>query len=190
MRRKLSLILAVVLCAGVLSVANAAGEKNPIVVIKTSKGTIEVELFKDKAPIRVENFLQYMKDKHYDGTIFHRVIPNFMVQGGGFNADLKKKGTRAPIKNEASNGLKNKRGTLAMARTGVVDSATCQFFINLKHNTFLDHKVRDFGYAIFGKVVKGMEVVDAIAKVPTGSKGSFSRDCPQSNVVIASVKLK
>ena len=132
-----------------------------MITIKTSHGDIGVELFDDKAPITCENFRQYIADGHFDETIFHRVIPNFMIQGGGMDENLSSKKTRAPIKNEANNGLSNKRGTLAMARTGVVDSATSQFFINLRDNTFLDHGTRDFGYAVFGQVGSGMDVVDA-----------------------------
>jgi peptidyl-prolyl cis-trans isomerase A (cyclophilin A) len=170
--------------------ASAAGKDNPVIVITTNKGVLEAELFRDKAPISVENFIQYIKSKHYDGTVFHRVIPGFMIQGGGFDATLKQKDTRAPIKNEAANGLKNEHGTFAMARTSVVDSATSQFFINLKNNSFLDHGTRDFGYAVFGKVSKGMDVVDAIAAVRTGAKGPFNQDCPIENVVIESIKVK
>jgi cyclophilin family peptidyl-prolyl cis-trans isomerase len=170
--------------------ADKKATKNPTVVIKTNKGTIEAVLYKDKAPLSVENFVKYTKDKFYDGTIFHRVIPNFMIQGGGFDAKFTKKQTRDAIKNEANNGLKNERGTLAMARTNVVDSATSQFFINLKHNTFLNHGVRDFGYTVFGKVTKGLDIVDAIAKSTTGSKGPFTRDCPQQDVIIESVRIK
>ncbi len=180
-----SIAVAVILTMG--AVASAA---NPTVVIKTNKGTIEAVLYKDKAPVSVDNFLKYVKAKHYDGTIFHRVIPNFMIQGGGFTTKMVQKKTRAPIKNEADNGLKNERGTLAMARTSVVDSATSQFFINLKNNKFLDHGARDFGYAVFGKVTKGMKVVDAIAKVPTGSNGPFTRDCPKEPVIIKSITVK
>ena len=168
----------------------AAKKGNPTVVIKTSLGTIEAVLYKDKAPISVENFLAYIKDKHYDGTIFHRIIPNFMIQGGGFTPKFSQKKTRDPIKNEAKNGLKNERGTFAMARTGQVDSATCQFFINLKHSKFLDHGVRDYGYTVFGKVTKGLDVVDKIAAVQTGAKGPFSRDCPKEDVVIKSIRVK
>ncbi len=170
--------------------ASAAEKDNPVIVIKTNKGVIEAELFKDKAPISVENVIQYIKSKYYHGTVFHRVIPNFMIQGGGFDANLKQKATRAPIKNEAANGLKNERGTLAMARTSVVDSATSQFFINLKDNSFLDHGTRDFGYAVFGKVIAGMNVVDAIASVRTGAKGPFNQDCPLEDVVIESIQVK
>ena len=185
---KTKLIAALVVLAFAVSGVALAG--NPTVVIKTNKGTIEAVLYKDKAPISVDNFLKYANAKFYDGTVFHRVIPNFMIQGGGFDQKFSKKDTRAPIKNEAKNGLKNDRGTLAMARTSVVDSATAQFFINLKANTFLNHGSRDFGYAVFGKVTKGMEVVDAIAKVRTGRKGPFSQNCPLEAVVIESVRVK
>jgi len=175
-----------------LAAAQPAAQKggNPVIVIKTNLGTIEAELFSDKAPITVENFLAYVKAKHYDGTIFHRCIPNFMIQGGGFDAKFNQKPTRAPIKNEADNGLKNLRGTLAMARTSEVNSATAQFFINLKDNGFLDHGSRDFGYAVFGKVLKGMDVVDNIAKQPTGAKGVFQKDVPLQDVVIESITVK
>lgn len=161
---------------------------NPMVIMSTSKGDIKIELYKDKAPITVENFLGYVNDGFYDGTVFHRVIPNFMIQGGGFTPDLDQKSTKAPIKNEAENGLKNERGTLAMARTQVVDSATSQFFINLADNSFLDNGVRDYGYAVFARVVDGMDVVDEIAAVETGNKGMMG-DVPQEDVVIESVKV-
>ena len=161
---------------------------NPVVIMSTSKGDIKIELFKDKAPISVENFLSYAGDGYYDGTIFHRVIPNFMVQGGGFTPDFSQKPTKSPIKNEAKNGLKNERGTLAMARTQVVDSATSQFFINLADNSFLDNGVRDYGYAVFAKVIGGMDVVDAIAAVETGNNGMYG-DVPQEEVIIKSVKV-
>lgn len=163
---------------------------NPRVLMKTSKGDIVIELFADKAPITVKNFLNYVGDKFYDGTIFHRVIKGFMVQGGGLTPDLQtKEEKRPPIKNEANNGLKNLRGTIAMARTAEIDSATCQFFINLVDNPFLDHVPNDpkkFGYAVFGKVVQGMEVVDAIAEVATTTKGMY-RDVPIEPIVIISV---
>jgi cyclophilin family peptidyl-prolyl cis-trans isomerase len=165
---------------------NAKGGKT-MVVIETSKGPIKVELDADRAPITVENFLTYADEGFFDGTIFHRVIDGFMIQGGGFDADMRQKKTREQIKNEADNGLKNKRGTLAMARTAVVDSATAQFFINLKDNDFLDHGGRDFGYAVFGEVVDGMDIVDAIAKVPTGHKNGQG-DVPLEPVVLESVK--
>jgi peptidyl-prolyl cis-trans isomerase B (cyclophilin B) len=148
------------------SVATAA---NPVVEIKTSKGTIQVELFEKDAPLTVKNFLQYVDDKHYDGTIFHRVISDFMIQGGGMTKEMKEKDTRKAIKNESTNGLENKRGTLAMARTPVADSATAQFFINVVDNDFLDRKnARDkVGYCVFGKVISGMDVVDKIKEVKT-----------------------
>jgi cyclophilin family peptidyl-prolyl cis-trans isomerase len=158
-----------------------------MIVLSTTLGDVTIELDAAAAPITVENFLTYVDDGFYDGTIFHRVIPNFMVQGGGMTADMKEKPTHQPIKNEAKNGLKNTRGTLAMARTQIVDSATAQFFINLSDNMFLDHGTRDFGYAVFGKVIKGMEVVDAIAKVKTGSKGPH-QDVPVETVVINSAR--
>ena len=161
---------------------------NPVVIISTSKGDIKVELFKNEAPVTVENFLSYVNDGFYDGTVFHRVIPNFMIQGGGFTPDFAQKPTKAPIKNEADNGLKNDRGTLAMARTQVVDSATSQFFVNVVDNDFLNNGARDFGYAVFGKVVDGMDVVDAIAAVPTSNKGMHG-DVPTEDVVIESVKV-
>ena len=157
-----------------------------MITIKTNHGDIKVELFDDKAPITCENFRQYVADGFFDGTIFHRVIPNFMIQGGGMEADMSQKTTRAPIKNEADNGESNRRGTLAMARTQQVDSATAQFFINLRDNDFLDHGTRDFGYAVFGKVVGGMDVVDAIAAVPTGNKGGH-QDVPVETVTIVEV---
>ncbi|MCL4245827.1 MAG: peptidyl-prolyl cis-trans isomerase [Candidatus Dadabacteria bacterium] len=161
---------------------------NPVVIISTSKGDIKVELLKNEAPVTVENFLSYANDGFYDGTIFHRVIPNFMIQGGGFTPDFVQKPTKAPIKNEADNGLKNDRGTLAMARTQIVDSATSQFFINVVDNDFLNNGARDFGYAVFGKVIDGMDVVDAIAEVPTSNRGMLG-DVPAEDVVIESVKV-
>jgi peptidyl-prolyl cis-trans isomerase A (cyclophilin A) len=154
-------------------------------VIETSMGKVEVELNAELAPISVANFMQYVDSGYYNGTIFHRVINNFMVQGGGFDKTMQKKTTQATIKNEAKNGLKNDRGTLAMARTGVVDSATSQFFINHKDNNFLNHGDRDYGYAVFGKVTKGMDVVDAIARVQTKAG-----DVPVNPVAIKSVRLK
>ncbi len=154
-------------------------------------GNIKIELFKAKAPISVRNFLSYVKDGFYDGLVFHRVIPSFMIQGGGMDADMQQKKTKFAIKNEATNGLSNKRGTLAMARTAVVDSATSQFFINLVDNAFLDNsgKTPDkFGYAVFGQVVEGMDVVDAIREVKTGTKAGHS-DVPVEPVFITSVKV-
>ena len=159
-----------------------------MITIKTNHGDIGVELFEEKAPISCENFRQYVTDGHFDGTIFHRVIPNFMIQGGGMEESMSQKPTRDPIKNEADNGEANVRGTLAMARTGVVDSATSQFFINLGDNDFLNHGGRDFGYAVFGKVSSGMDVVDAIAGVKTGNQGGH-QDVPVEPVKIIEVTI-
>jgi peptidyl-prolyl cis-trans isomerase A (cyclophilin A) len=166
-----------------------AGPKggNPVVLLETSMGNIKVELKPQEAPITVSNFLSYVKEGHYDGLIFHRVIRGFMIQGGGFTKEMReKRPAHPPIKNEAGNGLKNDRGTLAMARTGVVDSATAQFFINVVNNDFLNHvdnTPRGFGYAVFGKVVEGMEVVDKIRAVPTGRVSMFE-DVPKEAVTI------
>ena len=160
-------------------------------ILETSKGTITLELDSDKAPITVANFVKYAKKGHYDGTIFHRVIDGFMIQGGGMTKDMNEKDTDDPIKNEAMNGLKNLRGTIAMARTMVVDSATSQFFINLVDNDFLDFTAptrSGFGYAVFGKVTDGMDVVDAIAKVPTGNAGPY-QNVPVDPVVIRKVTV-
>ncbi len=159
-----------------------------MITIKTNHGDIDVELFEDKAPISCENFRQYVADEHFNDTVFHRVIPNFMIQGGGMDESLSSKTTRDPIKNEADNGEKNLRGTLAMARTGVVDSATSQFFINLRDNEFLNHGDRDFGYAVFGEVSGGMDIVDAIAAVPTGNRGGH-QDVPLEAVTIVDVTI-
>ena len=182
--------VAVLTLLAVPASAQDAGKGNPTVVIKTSKGEIEAVLYRDKAPITVDNFLKYVEDGFYSGTIFHRVIAGFMIQGGGFNRYYTQRPTRPPIKNEAANGLKNERGTLAMARTSDVDSATSQFFINVVDNVPLNHGVRDYGYAVFGRVTKGMDVVDAISNVPTGAQGPFSSDCPRSPVIIESIRLK
>ena len=185
---KLSRLLGVLT---LMTVANSAPAANPVVVLDTSMGTIKVELFEDKAPNTVKNFLNYVEKKHFDGLVFHRVIENFMLQGGGFDKDLKERKTDAPIKNESTNGLKNERGTLAMARTNVPDSATSQFFINVKNNDFLDRaNSRDkVGYCVFGRVIEGMDVVDKIRKVETGAKGQFSEDCPKEDVVIKSIRV-
>ena len=166
-----------------------AGDKNPVVLMKTSMGDIKIELNEKKAPITVKNFLEYVDAKFYDGVVFHRVIPDFMIQGGGFTPGMKEKQTRAPIKNEAGNGLTNERGTLAMARTSVPDSASAQFFINLKTNAFLDRaNAKDkVGYAVFGKVIAGMDVVDKIAQVETGNRGGHD-DVPLKDVLIKSVR--
>ena len=167
--------------------AESSGKKErrkPMVLISTSLGDIKLELYEEQAPITVANFLSYVEEGFYDGTIFHRVINNFMIQGGGITADMKQKPAKAPIKNEADNGLKNDRGTIAMARTAAVDSATSQFFINHRDNAFLDHGARDFGYAVFGKVVEGIEVVDKIATVQTRPG-----DVPVETVSILSMKV-
>lgn len=164
----------------------------PVVILETSKGPMEIELWEDKAPITVKNFLTYVDEKFYDNTVFHRVISGFMIQGGGMTADLKEKSNHEQIKNEASAELQNLRGTLAMARTNVVDSATSQFFINHADNDFLNHKGKqpqNYGYAVFGKVTKGMETVDAIAQVKTGDKG-FHQNVPIDPVVIKSARRK
>jgi len=162
---------------------------NTKVLMKTTKGDIELELFDSKAPITVKNFLAYAKEGFYNGTIFHRVIDNFMIQGGGFDVNLKQKDTKAPIKNGATNGVSNQNGTIAMARTNIVDSATAQFFINVKDNTFLDNSgtsPAQYGYAVFGKVTKGMSVINAIKKVQTARNGGMG-DVPVQNIIINSV---
>jgi peptidyl-prolyl cis-trans isomerase A (cyclophilin A) len=160
-----------------------------MVVMTTSKGDITLEMLPDQAPVTVENFLTYVDDGFFDGTVFHRVIPGFMIQGGGFTQQMQRKATRPPISNEADNGLKNERGTLSMARTSDVNSATSQFFINLVDNEILDHGVRDFGYAVFARVVEGMEVIDEIAGVQTGQQGGM-RDVPVEPVMITAARRK
>jgi cyclophilin family peptidyl-prolyl cis-trans isomerase len=164
---------------------------DPQVDIKTNVGTIRVELYPAKAPKTVENFLQYVRDGHYNGTVFHRVIDGFMIQGGGFEASYRQKPTRDPVQNEAKNGLKNEAGTLAMARTPAPHSATAQFFINVANNEFLNaERAQDgWGYAVFGKVVSGMDVVTRIAKTPTGPAGPFRSDVPKQPVMIESVTV-
>lgn len=194
MRRIWAALLGVLLLAGWqtvgaenLSQKNTGGRK--MVTIKTNYGDIKVELFEKEAPITVKNFLDYAASGHYKGTVFHRVIDKFMIQGGGFDENFNQKPTRDPIKNEAGNQLQNKRGTLAMARTQVVDSATSQFFINLVDNDFLDFKAptaQHYGYCVFGKVVEGMDVADKIAKLKTGRRGMY-QDVPVQNVVIQDV---
>ncbi len=183
-------LLTIAMTFAALLVGQAVASENPMVSMKTSLGEVKIELFAEKAPVTVENFLSYVKDGHYNGTVFHRVIPGFMIQGGGMDANMDEKKTKAPIKNEATNGLKNTRGTLAMARTSDPNSATAQFFINTVDNAALDHKDngRGFGYAVFGKVVEGMAVVDAIAKVPTGNKG-MHRNVPKEAVLIESATV-
>ena len=160
--------------------------KHPIILIKTTAGDIKVELDAEKAPISVKNFLQYVNEGHYNGTIFHRVIDGFMVQGGGFTKDMQQKPVHAPIKIESDNGLKNTRGTLAMARTSDVNSATAQFFINVVDNSFLDFRAKNpsgYGYAVFGHVIEGMDIVDKIKKTKTGNKGAFE------NVPVESIEI-
>jgi len=188
---KISLVAALaVLAAVVPGNAEETAKGNPKVVLDTSKGEIVIELFADKAPETVQNFLAYVDAKFYDGTIFHRVIPNFMIQGGGFSADMNQKSTNDPIENEADNGLKNLRGTIAMARTSDPHSATGQFFINNVDNDFLNFKSKTpqgWGYAVFGKVIEGIEVVDAISAVKTKTEGMY-QDVPAEAVVINSAK--
>jgi len=160
--------------------------------MKTSLGTIILELYPDQAPLTVENFLQYVKDGHYDGTLFHRVIPGFMIQGGGFGPDFKQKATRKPVRNEAANGLKNAIGTISMARTSDPHSATAQFFINVADNVPLDFRFptqEGYGYTVFGKVVKGMDVVQRIVQVPTGPVPAPHANVPVKPVVIESAKV-
>mgnify|MGYP006194092785 CR=1 FL=1 len=171
---------------------SAACAANPQVEIKTNLGSIFLELYPDKAPRTVQNFLSYVKDDFYTGTVFHRVIPGFMIQGGGFEETLKQKPTRPPIENEAANGLRNETGTISMARTSDPHSASAQFFINVADNASLNHTARTtqgYGYTVFGKVVKGMEVVKRIAQAPTGPAGPFPADVPKVTVVIEKIKL-
>ncbi|MEO8837485.1 MAG: peptidylprolyl isomerase [Herbaspirillum sp.] len=190
-RRKLfslstSLLTALLLNTGL---GNAFAASAPQVLLKTSMGEIVLELNADKAPLSVENFLRYAKDGHYNGTIFHRVIPSFMIQGGGFDVNLQQKPTRAPIANEAKNGLHNQTYTIAMARTSAPNSATSQFFINVADNAALDYPGQDgVGYAVFGKVIKGMKVVDQIRQVKTTSRGMYS-DVPVTPVIIESATV-
>jgi cyclophilin family peptidyl-prolyl cis-trans isomerase len=173
-----------------LTVTNNALAANPTVVMDTSEGSIVIELYPDKAPKTVANFLQYVKDGFYDGTIFHRVIDGFMIQGGGFDAGLHEKPTRAPIENEAANGLKNEPGTLAMARTSSPHSATAQFFINLVNNGALDYPSRDgWGYAVFGKVTKGFDIVEKIGHTRTTTLSYKFENVPANPVVIKSVRI-
>jgi len=188
MRKLLGIAGIVLLSCGIAFGAETARKGGkPVVTLETSLGVIKVELYPDKAPVSVKNFLAYVKEGHYDGLIFHRVIRDFMIQGGGFTKEMKERGSKLPpIKNEADNGLKNDRGTLAMARTSVVDSATAQFFINVVNNDFLNHRAKTpqgYGYAVFGKVVEGMDVVDKIRAVPTGNAGMF-QDVPLQPVTI------
>jgi cyclophilin family peptidyl-prolyl cis-trans isomerase len=186
----LSLALALAAIATLGATPASAADKNPKVLIETSMGDIEVELFQDKAPATVKNFLSYVDDKFYDGVIFHRVISNFMIQGGGLEPGLKEKKTKDEIKNEADNGVSNERGTIAMARKGDPDSASAQFFINVKDNKLLDHlskKPQEYGYCVFGKVIKGMDVVDKIKEVEVEDKGNNEK-VPVKDVVIKSIR--
>ena len=181
-----ALLMAIVLAF----TATAAAQDNPVVVMETNKGTIRIELWPDKAPETVANFLRYTDNEYYDGLVFHRVIGGFMIQGGGFGPDMVQKSTYDPIVNEARADTPNDRGTIAMARTQVVDSATSQFFINLVDNDFLNHQNETpsgFGYAVFGEVIEGMEVVDAIAQVETGTRRGF-QNVPNEPVIIESVR--
>ncbi len=185
--RSLVAALFIILCGFALGACSAPRKGSPVVLLETSLGNIKIALDAEKAPVSVENFLAYVKEGHYDGLIFHRVIANFMIQGGGYTKDMKeRRPSRPAIKNEAGNGLRNDRGTIAMARTGVVDSATAQFFINVENNEFLNHAddtPRGYGYAVFGKVTEGMDVVDKIRAVPTGRFLMF-QDVPKVPVTI------
>lgn len=174
-----------------LLVTAGFAQAGTLVEMKTNMGAVKLELNDEKAPLTVKNFLDYVDEKFYDGTIFHRVISNFMIQGGGFDTLPKRKKVKEPIKNEADNGLPNVKGSIAMARTGVIDSATSQFFINLVDNDFLNHRGntgRTFGYAVFGKVVEGMDVVEKIGRVKTVAKSSLFRNYPERQVVIESIR--
>ncbi len=188
-KKSITTLLISISAIALLSASAVAGT---LVKLQTNLGDIVVELNDEKAPKTVANFLGYVNDGFYNGTIFHRVIDGFMIQGGGFTESLQKKGTKAPIENEANNGLKNLKGTLAMARTDAPHSATAQFFINVVNNNFLDYRSpspRDWGYAVFGKVVQGMDVVDKIRKIPTGPGGPFPKDVPQAPVIIENASV-
>ncbi len=183
-------IFSFIILSGV-SCMDSKSTQNPIVLMETSKGNIKIELFEKEAPISVKNFLSYVSEGFYDNLIFHRVIPKFMIQGGGFDSGISQKKVRIPIKNEATNGLSNDRGTLAMARTSVVNSATAQFFINMVDNFSLNHRdqsPRGYGYAVFGKVIEGMDVVDKIAGVRTATQRGF-QNVPVEPVIIKTVKV-
>jgi cyclophilin family peptidyl-prolyl cis-trans isomerase len=191
MRQRWAWVLGVVWMLVAAASVGAKEGGNPVVLIKTSMGDITIELDKAKAPVTVDNFLAYVNDKFYDGTVYHRVIPAFMIQGGGFDKDMTQKKTKAPIKNEADNGLKNLNGTIAMARTSDPNSATAQFFINTKDNAFLDHRnetPQGYGYAVFGKVVNGQDVVKKIEQVQTTTKGPFE-NVPVTPVIIESIRV-
>jgi cyclophilin family peptidyl-prolyl cis-trans isomerase len=192
MKRLVLVLLAVLFAAPVAAQMPPSSPDNPVVVLETTKGNITIELFKERAPVSVENFLQYVKSGHYDGTIFHRVIRGFMIQGGGMTPDMQEKPTRDPIKNEATNRIRNLRGTLAMARTAQVRSATSQFFINTAENRALDHRglsPDEYGYAVFGKVTDGMDVIDQIERAKTGRAGPME-DVPVEPIVIKKASVK
>ena len=198
MRRSLSLLLAALglaVCSAqsnekpAAPAASSPAGDHPVVIVETPQGQFELELDAKRAPVTVENFLQYVDAGFYDGTLFHRVIPGFMIQCGGFDKAMQQKSTRAPIQNEAANGLRNEPGTIAMARTNDPNSATAQFFVNLVDNEFLNHGSRDFGYAVFGRVASGMDVVKKVAAVPTGSRGGH-QNVPLDAVVIESIRRK
>ena len=189
--RMLAAAAAIWLAAGMPATQADGDTSNPRVLMKTTDGEITIELFADKSPVTVDNFLGYVDAGHYDGTVFHRVIPNFMIQGGGFDSDMRQKATNDPITNEANNGLKNDRGTIAMARTMDPHSATAQFFINVSDNDFLNfsgENMQGWGYAVFGRVVEGEDVLDKIRVVPTGSKAGH-QDVPNDPIVIESVTV-
>ncbi len=189
MFKKMLNAVTITLIIGVFAASALAAGKSPKVLMETSLGKVKIELYPQKSPLTVKNFLTYVADDFYSGTSFHRVIPGFMIQGGGFTAELKQKPTRMPIPNEAANGLKNERGTIAMARTSNPDSATAQFFINLVNNDVLNRPQPDgFGYTVFGRVIEGMDVVDRIAGVKTGVRQGM-RDVPLETVEIRSVKI-
>jgi len=182
---------ALILSALFILASVSQAQDNPVVVMETNKGTVTIELWADKAPITVENFLRYTDNEYFDGLVFHRVIPGFMIQGGGYGPDLVEKSTYDPIENEAKADVPNNRGTLAMARTNVINSATSQFFINLVDNDFLNHTNETplgFGYAVFGEVIEGMEVVDAIAAVETAAGRFGHQNVPTEPVIIESVR--
>lgn len=189
MFKKLLTSVTITLAIGLFAVSAGAAGKNPTVLMETSLGKVKIELFQKESPLSVKNFLTYVKDGFYNGTAFHRVMPGFMIQGGGFTLKMMQKSTRKPVPNEASNGLKNERGTIAMARTSDPDSATAQFFINLVNNNGLNRPQPDgYGYAVFGRVIEGMDVVDRIAGVRTGVRMGM-RDVPLEPVEITSVKI-
>ena len=190
--RIISIAALIIMVTTSSATASEKKKENPEITLETTKGKIVLQLDQEKAPNTVSNFLDYVKSGHYNGTVFHRVIKGFMIQGGGFTSDMQQKPVKDPIQNEADNGLKNKRGTIAMARTPTPHSATAQFFINTEDNSFLDHKSKDikgWGYAVFGKVIEGMDVVDSIASVKTGIKGGH-RDVPVEPVVILKATIK